>query len=223
MNQNLEWVGKTPAEAIAEADNAFVNLAADSSLYMTGDFDLREILKHFQQKHWGAFNWAPLQEGPPSWQVVVTRQSPPKTKRGIEEFLTQDHHRCDDIFIELENTSQGGQLEKVASLFAAFATGMEHHFAMEEGVFFPAFEAKTGMTQGPTMVMRMEHQQMRGLIKQMDQAKTNQDTSALGRGISTLMVLMRQHNIKEEQMLYRMGEMHLASEADDLVRKMQAR
>ena len=32
---------------------------------------------------------------------------------------------------------------------------------------FPIFEEVTGMTQGPTMVMRMEHSQMRGILEDL--------------------------------------------------------
>ena len=32
---------------------------------------------------------------------------------------------------------------------------------------FPSFEEVTGMTQGPTMVMRMEHNQMRSILEDL--------------------------------------------------------
>ncbi len=41
-------------------------------------------------------------------------------------------------------------------LFAAFTSDLFHHFDMEEKVMFPTFEEKTGMTGGPTQMMRME-------------------------------------------------------------------
>ena len=48
-----------------------------------------------------------------------------------------------------------------------FQDALLHHFAMEEEVMFPAFEARTGMTQGPTAVMRSEHRQMTDLLNRM--------------------------------------------------------
>ena len=44
-----------------------------------------------------------------------------------------------------------------------FISDLLHHFDMEEKLCFQ-FEEVTGMTQGPTMIMRMEHDQMRQLL-----------------------------------------------------------
>jgi hypothetical protein len=65
----------------------------------------------------------------------------------------------------------------------AFDRTMRHHFAMEEEVLFPAFERTTGMVRGPTMVMRMEHTQMRALLDQIGgAASAGQWEAALDHG-----------------------------------------
>ncbi|MDC0358952.1 hemerythrin domain-containing protein, partial [Oligoflexia bacterium] len=87
---------------------------------------------------------------------------------------------------------------------------MRRHFAMEEEVLFPAFENASGMSQGgPTFVMRMEHDQMRGVLDQMGTlmaAGNFEDVKDQG---DTLLMLIQQHNIKEEGMLYPMCDEHL--------------
>jgi hemerythrin-like domain-containing protein len=92
-----------------------------------------------------------------------------------------------------------------------FNAGMRRHIAMEEEVLFPAFESAAKMAGGgPTTVMRMEHQQMRGLLDQIESAMESGDTEqALDIG-DTLLMLIQQHNIKEEGMLYPMAENVLA-------------
>jgi hemerythrin-like domain-containing protein len=87
---------------------------------------------------------------------------------------------------------------------------------------FPAFEDKTGMTQGPTAMMRMEHDQMRGLLEDLkrDVSETNKNHFF---GVSeSLMMLMQQHNMKEEQMLYAMADNHLTDVVTDVVDNMKA-
>ncbi len=137
----------------------------------------------------------------------------------IKEFLTQDHRSCDDGFAAAEeavNNSSGDAL----ALTQAFIDALYHHLDMEEKVLFPAFEAKTGMVQGPTAVMRMEHAQMRRLCEDLITAVEDKERYF---GISeTLMILMQQHNMKEEQMLYAMAQQHLAADADRLIEAMQA-
>ena len=78
---------------------------------------------------------------------------------------------------------------------------------------FPEFEQKTGMVQGPTQMMRHEHQQMRSLISQMKTAIDNEDKNKFFGLSETLMIMMQQHNMKEEQMLYPMTDQHLDSNA----------
>ncbi|MBF0212732.1 MAG: hemerythrin domain-containing protein [Magnetococcales bacterium] len=214
----LDLTGLTPDAQQERLIGAFQELADGTTLEVMGDAPLSQGLRALQERHWGTFDWHPLENGPTRWRVGLQRL--PGKKRGIGDFLGMDHERCDTLFAALENAAQSGELETAQELFGVFETGMVHHFDMEEKRFFPAFEQATGMTQGPTMVMRMEHRQMLGVIGQMRQAIQQGDLSGITRGGSTLMVLMRQHNIKEEQMLYPMGDMHLG-EVQPLLREMQ--
>ena len=78
---------------------------------------------------------------------------------------------------------------------------------MEEEILFPAIEEKTGMVnQGPTAVMRMEHEQMRGVLDQMAQAIEAGDFQATLDQGDTLLMPIQQHNIKEEGVLYPMAD-----------------
>lgn len=137
--------------------------------------------------------------------------------RSIESFMAQDHKACDDRFARAEAAVGSGDWATAASEFDAFRKAMERHFEMEENVLFSAFEDRTGMAGGPTMVMREEHEQMRGVLAALGEAVGTQDTDEYLGQAETLNILMQQHNIKEEQVLYRMMDEHLAAEADALL------
>jgi hemerythrin-like domain-containing protein len=140
----------------------------------------------------------------------------------ISSFLTQDHRACDEEFANMENAVASEDWIDANSKLVKFSTDLLHHFDMEEKVMFPTFEAKTGMTQGPTSMMRMEHDQMRGLLEDLkaDVNATNKDHFF---GVSeSLMMLMQQHNMKEEQMLYAMADSYLADVVSDVVENMKA-
>lgn len=141
---------------------------------------------------------------------------------GISEFMTGDHRRCDEIFAEAEAAVDGGDWALAADKTDAFIEATEQHFSMEENVLFPAFEARTGMTQGPTQVMRGEHAQMRELFARMREALVNKDGDNFLGTTETLLVMMQQHNMKEEGILYPMTDQHLGGESDALIEKMQA-
>jgi hemerythrin-like domain-containing protein len=139
----------------------------------------------------------------------------------IKDFLTQDHRRCDEIFAAMEEKANSS-LADAKELTNEFINDMEHHFQMEEKVMFAEFEQKTGMTQGPTAMMRHEHEQMRNLMSQMKEA-LEADNKDKYLGLSeTLMILLQQHNMKEEQMLYPMAQQHLSAESDRIVDMMQS-
>ena len=132
---------------------------------------------------------------------------------GLADFFAQDHRDCDSRWATLEGLLDSGDTDAGNQAWREFDDGMRRHFAMEEDILFPAFEARSGMGGGgPTAMMRMEHQQMRGLLDQIGAAMSTGDTEeALDLG-DTLLMVIQQHNVKEEGMLYPMAENMLAGE-----------
>lgn len=125
--------------------------------------------------------------------------------------LLQHHKHCDEIFSRAENACAKGDWEAGEQSFALLANQLETHFTSEEELLFPSFEAATGMSSGPTEVMRGEHRQMRGLLAQMQAALASRNSDAFGGAADTLLILMQQHNMKEENILYPMCDNALAS------------
>ncbi len=139
----------------------------------------------------------------------------------ISSFLTQDHRNCDEEFANLENSVASENWTEVEKVFANFFADLQHHFDMEEKVMFPTFEERTGMTGGPTQMMRMEHQQMTQILSQMKEDVANKNKDHFFGLSETLMMLMQQHNMKEEQMLYRMVDNHLGADASLVITEMK--
>ena len=140
----------------------------------------------------------------------------------IKDFLTNDHRACDEIFAKMEQAAADGGLENSRKLYEEFVNATEHHFQMEERVMFPEFEQKTGMVQGPTQMMRHEHQQIRSLMKQLGEAIDNNNKEKFFGLTETIMIMLQQHNMKEEQMLYNMAQQHLSAEADRIIDMMES-
>ncbi|PKO38671.1 MAG: hemerythrin [Betaproteobacteria bacterium HGW-Betaproteobacteria-6] len=139
----------------------------------------------------------------------------------IRSFMTEDHRRCDDLFAEAEQAVSKGNLELALVAFGHFRSAMLAHFDSEEKTLFPTFEAKTGMSQGPTQVMRMEHEQLRGLMDDAINAlKTANAEEYLGQA-DTLVIMMQQHNMKEENMLYPMCDQHLTAELPAVLERLE--
>lgn len=139
----------------------------------------------------------------------------------IRSFMTEDHRRCDDLFAEAEQAVSKGNLELALVAFGHFRSAMLAHFASEEKTLFPTFEAKTGMRMGPTQVMRMEHEQLRGIMDDAINALKNANADDYLGQADTLVIMMQQHNMKEENMLYPMCDQHLTAELPAVLERLE--
>jgi hemerythrin-like domain-containing protein len=138
----------------------------------------------------------------------------------IVDFMTQDHRHCDDSYAATEERVAAGRWDEAAQSWRIFCSALETHLNREEGFLFPAFEAQTGNTRGPTAMMRMEHEQMRSIVSEMDEAFVTRDADSFLGLAETLMILTQQHNMKEEQILYPMCDQVLG-DPDMLIKQMQ--
>ncbi|MBI5504168.1 MAG: hemerythrin domain-containing protein [Deltaproteobacteria bacterium] len=140
---------------------------------------------------------------------------------GVYPFFSQDHRDCDGAWVALEEAASGARADETRKLWKDFAARMERHFRMEEEVLFPAFEDATGMHgAGPTEVMRIEHNQMRALLAQIGQRVDAGDLDGVLDHGDTLMMLVAQHNAKEENMLYPMADNALHAVWDSLAARL---
>ena len=134
----------------------------------------------------------------------------------IPEYMTAKHRECDEYFSEAESAVAKADWGLALTKWQSFAAELEGHFEQEEGTLFPKFEQATGMTAGPTQVMRMEHQQMRALVQDLDNALAAKEKDEYLGLSETLMVMMQQHNMKEEMMLYPMMAQNI-TEGEQLI------
>ena len=131
----------------------------------------------------------------------------------IPQYLTAKHRECDDYFTEAESAVATEDWALALQKFNVFKNELLIHLDAEEKILFPEFEQATGMVSGPTQVMRMEHEQMRALLHDLLASLTNKQKNDFLGYADTLMVLIQQHNMKEEMMLYPMAEQHIPSQA----------
>lgn len=139
----------------------------------------------------------------------------------ISEFLGKDHKRCDELFAMVEHSVDQGNWEQAKAAFQSFSQAQVRHLAMEETILFPAFEQATGNTNGPTAVMRAEHKHMLGLLEQMHNAITALNASGFFGYAETLNIMLQQHNMKEESMLYPMTDRALFAKCHEIVDAME--
>jgi iron-sulfur cluster repair protein YtfE (RIC family) len=137
----------------------------------------------------------------------------------IADFMSADHHVCDEAFAVAEQAALDKNWSEAETLFNVFRTDMARHFRMEENELFPTLLAANGPA-GPVQMMRMEHEQMNALIGQMAGTLARHDAQGYGGVAETLLIVMQQHNLKEEQILYPMADHYLASQREAVLGRM---
>ncbi len=140
----------------------------------------------------------------------------------IQELLTKDHQVCDQLFADAESAVAKSDLAAGRDAFARFRAAMERHVDAEERLLFPVFEERTGERLGPTEVMRREHKMMRDVIANMDAALAQQQGQRYLGLSETLLVLIQQHNVKEESVLYPMIDQLLNADRETTVEQLHA-
>lgn len=122
-------------------------------------------------------------------------------QKTITAFYAEDHDRLDELF-KIFQASKRSNFVKAKEAFKEFKVGLQRHIVWEEELLFPMWEEKTGMIEdGPTPVMRFEHDQIKQLLDAIHQKVERQDLDT-DRDEQTLLNLLSSHNRKEERALY---------------------
>lgn len=136
----------------------------------------------------------------------------------ISSYMQQDHVVIDGIAERAVAAAQAADWPALAREGAEFLRRLRQHIEVEEQVLFPAFEERTGMVEaGPSKVMRIEHEQMRPILEQMEAAVAARDGAGYQRSSKALLDILLPHNQKEEQMMYPMLDETAGGDAQALL------
>ncbi len=215
----------TPAEVAARALEAFDALDPGEKVTLELSRPPRGLLARFQEERKGQFDWTPVLEGPGAWQIEASRR---KAERGalreVNEALSWDHDRLDDLEGRAFKARESGDLAGAKALYAVFAFGLRRHIRFEEELLFPEFEARTGLspTMGPSAVMRDEHREILECLGRIEEAMGDGSASleSLRHGLH---LVLGNHNLKEENIVYPGTDAAMTpQERDGLVARIQA-
>lgn len=117
----------------------------------------------------------------------------------ISSFFEQDHREIDALFAGVLFDSPKAALNP----FKEFDRRLERHINWEEEILFPAVSAKEPQLEmGPIRVMRMEHVDIRA-HKAAALKTLGEGNGALAKNHAQAMLnVLKDHNFKEEQILY---------------------
>jgi regulator of cell morphogenesis and NO signaling len=137
-------------------------------------------------------------------------------QKTIQEFYERDHDRLDELFKTLQRLKRS-DFPKAKDAFVEFKLGLERHIVWEEDLLFPLWEKKTGRSEeGPTVVMRGEHRQIKQQLEAIH-GKVSQHIPDSDQAEQALLDILGSHNRKEERALYPAIDQVASSEDRDTV------
>lgn len=140
----------------------------------------------------------------------------------LSKHFSEDHHQLDSYFQEFQK-NKSNDYQRAKEFFKKFKVGLQRHIAWEEEVLFPVFEEKTGLRgRGPTEVMRQEHRSIESALEHLHEKVRFEDPNSAAEE-TRLLNLLREHNVKEEMILYpAVDEMTSAEEQQKVLERIAA-
>jgi regulator of cell morphogenesis and NO signaling len=120
--------------------------------------------------------------------------------QNITAYFEADHDRLDALFNSYRKIKKE-DVKKAKPYFREFFKGLRKHIVWEEEVLFPFFEKATGMKQGPTEVMRLEHRKIGEILDRLH-SKVRAGNPDTDREEEEVLAVLQPHNQKEENILY---------------------
>jgi iron-sulfur cluster repair protein YtfE (RIC family) len=143
-------------------------------------------------------------------EAMDTMSRPENHFDSVTGCLSWEHARLDGLLKEAEASVAAARWPEAAHSHGLFEHGLLRHLRVEEDIVFPLFEARTGIVDGPTAVMRDEHRCIRRAVAMMRAGIEGEDAGAYADGLSFLNSVRLAHDAKEERILFPMTDRLLA-------------
>jgi regulator of cell morphogenesis and NO signaling len=212
------------AEKTATLLALFDSLGHGEHIVLSDHAHPARILAMLRKERCGQFDWTPVGRDRTGYRVEISRRSSSRgALRRISDALGWDHDRLARLEVGAFVARAAGDTQTAPRFYEAFSSGLQRHISIEEEILFPLFEQRSGLDShdGPTGVMRREHQEILRLLREIlqaigDPARLPDDARARFHQV------LEEHHLKEEGMLYpALDGLLTAKENDELVGRIQ--
>lgn len=138
----------------------------------------------------------------------------------ICDYLSHDHQLCDTLFMQTQASIDRHDWAEGAAGFRRFDNVLRQHIRMEEKVLFPAFLRSMRQADIPISMLHVEHLRIQALLDRMSGALQRLDAVNFFLHAETMTMLLEQHHMKEEEMLYPLLDKILLDRRQAIIRAM---
>ncbi len=119
----------------------------------------------------------------------------------IADFYGHDHDLLDEYFQKFKQL-KATDFDQAKEYFKKFKFGLKRHIAWEEEILFPLFDEKFGSNGcSPTVQMKEEHRKIEKALENLHEKIRVRDIQSVSQE-NDLYILLREHNDKEEMIVY---------------------
>lgn len=223
-----------PARRLPRALMAFGGLAKGEGMVLIDDSWPAGLLDALQRRHWGQFDWYPLELEPGRVRVALSRRAVPLSPlRQLLSFMTADHRRIELLLLQVRVLAGDGRWQEASRLSGYLETGISRHVQLEEELLMPILIERTRPSVGAQVDrIKEEHRRMLQELRLLQASAFDAQADlapamAIEREIAIMSAsLMRtffEHERNESQVLYTPVDLSMSpAESQALVRKLQA-
>ena len=140
----------------------------------------------------------------------------------LSTYMANEHAQCEAMYLAALASVAVRDWQQAARRFARFAQALTRHMAIEETVLFTAVEQATGTHGGPIQALRIEHQQLRGILQRLADAIAQRHMIDFSDHADTFRIMLQQHSLKEDGILYPLADRVLQARHAELIGQMTA-
>ncbi|MEC4723644.1 hemerythrin domain-containing protein [Noviherbaspirillum sp. CPCC 100848] len=133
--------------------------------------------------------------------------------------LLSDHGRCERHLEALSKSVADKDWNLAAQYCAHFSESFIGHIEEEESSFFSCLRQSVKGCDWFLDDLRMDHVRLKALLTRMLQAVHDKNAEGFYLHAESLLILMRDHSVKEEDILYPAVQRRLQNETHEAVRK----
>lgn len=142
------------------------------------------------------------------------------TKR-LSDLLESDHERIERVAQQLIDDVLAPNVDSVRATYKVLTSLIHGHMDWEETFIFVCYEERTGLKQeGPTVLLRREHQTILARMRQLDEMISSDCTPAeLLVDVQAFCAFIVAHDEREERVIYDVCEHIMSPQENTLARR----
>jgi hemerythrin len=135
--------------------------------------------------------------------------------RRASRQIAEQHQHMHELARELEQALTERRTDKLKDVLLRFHAAMDAHFALEDGVFFPALHGLHPEQRGELEELSHQHQDFGVEVERLSQRLEEGSLERFGTAFHELLSGLALHERREEKMVRATGDTYAASDREE--------